>query len=190
MAFQKLTISSSGSQKTAPAEEYVSGMKPSPIFDIEFVTSSFGSTNLKHHLDQLKTASKTDLRQFRQQIKHHGKSKKQQLAFTDVPKLTTHGALISAINHELRKRSFIYPVYRFILPIRKFLVSTFSGIDLKEHEYFGTLYCSRKYQKTFLHIPHRQLGQIVRSFCLAHWKFIIGTALTIVTIILKLMGKL
>jgi len=168
----------------------VSGMKPPPIFDIDFVTSAFGSTNLKHYLDELKTASKTDLRQFRRQIKHHGKSKKQQLAFTNVPKLTTHGALISAINHELRKRLFIYPVYRLILPIRKFLVSTFSGIDLKEHEYFGTLYCSRKYPKTFLHIHHRQLGQIVGSFCLAHWKFIIGTSLTVATIILKLVGIL
>jgi len=150
-------------------------------FNIDFVISHFQATNLKYYLDLLREASKPDLRQLRLEVKRHKKHNRQNQAFSKVRNFSTHDAIISAINHELLKRSFYYFFYKMLLRIRSPIVKTFTGLNLKEHEYFGTLYCEPKRRHHyFLQMPHYELFPILGNFLVTNWKFIIGSILTII----------
>lgn len=139
------------------------------MFDLDFVTSAFQTTNLKFYLDQFKTASNIELRNFRKKVKLHSKSVRQQQAFSNVDNYTTHDAIVAAINYELLKRSKLYKVYKFIFPGRRLFVKAFSGIELKEHESFGTLYCKPKYVSSIWHKPHGKIFKNISSFLARNW---------------------
>lgn len=149
-------------------------------FDIDFVVSTFQAINLKHHFGPLKEWSRADLRQLRRQVKKHSKHNPHHQAFSDVRNFSTHDAIISAINHELLRRSFYHPFYKFLLCLRTRIVKTFTGLLLEEHEYFGALYKQpKKLHHYYLHMPHKEFLPIVGRFILRNLKFIIGTVLTI-----------
>jgi hypothetical protein len=158
-------------------------------FDIDFVVSNFQVTNLKYYFDLLREASNAGLRHLRRKVKKHKKHYHQHQAFTNVKKFSTHDAIISAINHELLKRSFCYPLYKILLRLRSPIVKTFTGLDLKEDEYFGALYMQPKYlHHYYLHMPHKEFLPIVGRFILRNLKFIIKTILTIIGLFLTALG--
>ncbi len=158
-------------------------------FDIDFVVSNFQVTNLKYYLDLLREASNADLRHFRREVKRHKKHNRQHQAFTNVKKFSTHDAIIAAINHELSKRSFYYSLFKILLRLRAPIVKTFTGLELKEHEYFGALYTQPKYlHHYYLHMPHNEFLPIVCRFILRNLKFIITTILTIIGLFLTALG--
>jgi hypothetical protein len=148
-------------------------------FDINFVTSNFGTCNLKFYLDLLHAASKSDLSQLKKEIKHHKKINRQQKAFSNVNNFSTHDAIIAAINHEFLKRSPFYGIYKGILIIRRKIVKIFTGLELKEHEYFGSLYSQPQYlQHYYLHMPHTELFPIIGRFWLRRWTIILPVIVT------------
>lgn len=151
------------------------------LFDIDFVTKSFGTTNLGHYLYIISKASALELHQFRCAVKSHQKQSQASQAFADTPWLTTHGAIIAAIDHELLKRSPLrFRVWSIIFSIRRFLVSAFSGMDLQRNEHFGALYATHKYRKTVWHMSHREVGKICWRFVIEHQKAIVASILSIV----------
>jgi hypothetical protein len=75
------------------------------LFDIQFVTSHFQTCDLKHYIDKFPPASSEDLRGFRALVRAHEKQASRSGAFVNVEGLTSHGAIVAAIDHELRKRS-------------------------------------------------------------------------------------
>ena len=157
-------------------------------FDIDFVASYFHATNLKFYLvELLRGASKPALRHLRQKVRTHKKHNRQNQAFSDVPNLSTHDAIIAAISHELLKRSFVYWLYKAIFPIRKFLVSTFTEKELKEHEVFGSLYPLPKCPKGGLRTPITEIIRVFGCFLMRNSKFIITTIVSIIGLILSAM---
>ncbi len=161
--------------------------KMNTMFDIDFVTSNFQVTNLNHYLDKFKAASNKELRRFKEEIIQHGKNNKQHQAFSNIKNYTTHEAIISAINYELLKRSNLYYLYQAIFPIRKWIVCVFSGIELKEHKAFGTLYCQPKYMKSFWHEPYQVLLNKLWSFWCKNWAKILISIGTIGAFIVALL---
>ena len=90
-------------------------------------------------------------------------------------------SLISAAGHELRKRSWYYPVYKLLLRLRTPVVRVFTGLKLNENGYFGALYEQPEYRRHhFLHMPHYEFFPILGAFLVRNLKFIIGTILTII----------
>lgn len=145
-------------------------------FDIDFVVSNFQVTNLKYYLDLLRDASNVDLRHLRQEVKRNQKCNRQHQAFTNVKKFSTHDAIIAAINHELLKRSFFYPLSKILLRLRAPIVKTFTGLELKEHEYFGTLYTQPEYLRHYyLHMPHKQFLSLIGHFIINNWATLLIT---------------
>jgi len=139
-------------------------------FDINFVVSSFHITNLKYYLDLLREASNADLRYLRKEVKSHKKHNRQYQAFSNVKNFSTHAAIIAVINHELLKRSFCYPLYKFLLRLRTPLVKTFTGLELKEDEYFGSLYTQPKYiRHYYLHMSHKEFLSLIGHFLINNW---------------------
>lgn len=111
------------------------------LFDIEFVTRNFQVCNLSHYIGLIQSASTSELREFRRQVKSHEKGAQKSLAFSNVAKLTTHGVILAAINYELLKRSKVrHKIWSIVLPVRQFLVRNFSGVQLELHQAFGALY--------------------------------------------------
>jgi len=154
-----------------------------PLFDIAFVTANFDTINIGHYLCLLKSASKSELKSFKKQVIAHGKQNKERLAFLDIPNYSSHRAVVSAIEYELLKRSWKYELFKIIFPIRKWLVKMFSGIDLKEHEYLGTLYCPKNSRSGMWHLSHHELMKIIIVFWLHRWPIllpvIIGAAVAL-----------
>ena len=150
-------------------------------FDIDFVVNKFQVTNLKYYLDLIHNASNYDLHLLKKEIKTHKKLNRQHQAFTDVINFSTHDAIISAINYESLKRSIFYPLYKLIFQIRRPIVKTFTGLDLKEDEYFGTLYTQPGYlDHRYLHMPHYALIPIFGKLLATNWKIIVYSILTII----------
>jgi hypothetical protein len=148
-------------------------------FDIDFVISSFQTCNLKYYLDLFHDASIPDLRQLKKEIKQHRKSNRQQKAFFNVNNFSTHDAVISAINHELLKRSSVYPIYKSIFHIRHYIVKIFTGIELRNDNYFGALYTHPEYRKHFyIHMPHTEFFPILKRFWLNRWPIILPVIIT------------
>ena len=160
------------------------------MFDIDFATSNFQVTNLKYYLDKFKTASNKELRRFKQEITQHGKNNRQHQAFSNIKNYTTHNAIISAINYELLKRSKLYYLYQAAFPFRKWIVSVFSGIELKEHEAFGTLYCHPEYIRSIWHVPHQTLFKKTWSFGCKNWANILISIGTVGAFIVALLTHL
>lgn len=140
-----------------------------PIFDIEFVTSHFGSTNLKHYFDLLKNKSNHELRLFKQQVISHSKTNNQRDAFADLPGLSSHKAIILGINYELLKRSWRHKIFKIVFPARQWLVKTFSGINLTPHEAFGCLYIPIKHNPKIWHLSHTEALRILSHFWRNNW---------------------
>ena len=152
------------------------------LFDIQFVTSHFQTCNLKHYMDQIPGASSADLRDFRSLVKAHEKQARPSGSFVNVEGLTSHGAIVAAIDHELRKRSPLrFKVWSFLIPIRRYLVGTFSGMDLKTNEVFGELYATRNRQQSFWHMPHTEVFRKIVGFLRKHEGLLVGAVLTVIT---------
>lgn len=144
------------------------------LFDLDFVIAHFDTCNLGHYLEIIRRASKAELRQFRSQVKQHQKTHKSGLAYSNTPFLTTHGAIISAINHELLKRSLWFKVWFLVIPIRQLYASKFRGLELQRHENFGVIYTKPQHQKSILHTSFPEMISAV-------WKFIVRNETVIVT---------
>lgn len=143
-------------------------------FDIDFVVDNFQATNLKYYLDLLKESSSTALRQFRREVKRHKKNNKQHQAFSNVHNFSTHDAIISAVDHELLKRSSRYSLYKLLLRLRSRVVKLFTGLELKEHEYFGSLYSQPKYTRHYyLYMTHKEFLPLACRFLKENWSTII-----------------
>ncbi len=152
------------------------------MFDIQFVTTSFGSCNLGHYLGLLGNASSEELRDFRRQVKSHEKRSKSSHAFANTPWLTTHGAILAAINYELLKRSPLrHKIWSLVLPARQFLVAKLSGVELERNEHFGAIYTSPKYRRSVWHMPHGEIATRCWRFVLDHRKAIVGSILSVIT---------
>lgn len=74
------------------------------MFDLDFVTTHFETAILKPYFDKLREASRSELGIFKQEVKLHKKKSKFIQAFCNTPTLSTHEAIISAINYEILKR--------------------------------------------------------------------------------------
>jgi hypothetical protein len=105
-----------------------------------------------------------------------------------MPGMSVHDTIIAAINFELLKRSKWYPIYKFILPVRKMLVSWFSGIDIQEHPYCGVLYVKRQNRKSLFHITMSELILVLKKFWLTHWKWIIGTIIALGVLVVMILN--
>ena len=174
-------------RKSAVRILYVSNKMTIQNFDTNFVIDSFQCCNLKFYLDMLHPASKDDLISLRQEIEQHGKNNRQSQAFTNVQNFSTHDALISAINHELLKRSYFYPFYKFIFKLRAPIVKVFTGLELNENEYFGFLYSQPKHLRHYyLHMSHKDFFPVFGRFLIRHWRFILTTIVAITFGILQL----
>lgn len=122
------------------------------MFNLDEIIPLFGSMNRKHYLGELLwNAATAELHKFKKEVKAHQKKSKFIQDLHYIPEMSVHDTIIAAINYTLLKRSKWYNIYRILLPIRKKLVSWFSGIDLKEHPYCGALYVKRQNRKSFLH---------------------------------------
>ena len=154
-------------------------MPPDP-FPVDFVTSSFGACNLKHYLDLIRGMSKNELAALRSKIMLHARSVRPQQAFSNTSGMTTHQALLKAVAHEKLRRSVLFPIWKIVIPFRKFVVSKFSGSDLENHEYFGAIYAHRSNSKTTLHLNHRALISNILRFLFRNWfsvaSLVVGTA--------------
>ena len=159
------------------------------MFDLDSIILHFGVINLKYYLGELpQKASKSELRNFKKKVKLHQKKSKFIQAFHYVPSFSVHDVIISAINYELLKRSIWYYPYKLLLPIRKKLISWFSGIDLKEHPYCGTLYVPRQNRKIIFHIKHQELIKWLSSFWCNNWANILITASAVGVLILAIIN--
>jgi hypothetical protein len=153
----------------------------SELFDIQFVTSHFQTCNLKHYTDKIPGASSSDLKSFRALVVAHGKQARPSGSFVNVEGLSSHGAIISAIDYELLKRSPIrFKAWSLLLPVRRFLVATFSGMDLRAHEVFGVLYVSRTRQQSVWHTPHTEVFQKIVGFVRKHEGAFVAAVLSVI----------
>ena len=152
------------------------------LFDIQFVTMSFGTCNLGHYLGLIASASSKELCNFRRQVKSHEKKSNPSGAFANTPWLTAHGAIVAAINYELLKRSPMrHKIWSFILPIRQFLVAKFSGMKLERNEHFGAIYTWPTYRRSVWHMSHREIAIQCWRFIVHHQKAIVASVLTVIT---------
>ncbi|MGR3302515.1 MAG: hypothetical protein ACUZ8I_08440 [Candidatus Scalindua sp.] len=110
------------------------------MFDINSAIYSFPAGRLDIYLDEIKEASKDELHKLKKEIINHSKTNKQHQTFSDVKNYSTHKALISAINYELRRRSkILFKFYMATFPIRKWLANIRNGSTLIQNEHYGTL---------------------------------------------------
>jgi hypothetical protein len=153
-------------------------------FDIDFVTSHFGSCNLRHYIDIIKSANSTDLRELRAQIISHSRIQRQQQAFSNTPGLSSHEALVKAINHTLLLRSPVrHMLWSSAMPVRQWLVRTFSGLNLKKDDSFGAIYTQPDHRKTVFHMPHSAIGNSLVDFYLRNWQFLVKVTVAIAAIL-------
>lgn len=158
-----------------------------PIFDISFITEKFQVTNIGHYLDLLKKASNNELKQFRKQVKRHQKENKQHIAFNNVPSLTTHQAIIKAIDYELLKRSWRNKIFSLVFPFRKWVVDLFTELELTKNDTFGVMYSSPKCPKGGMRITHKDIYKVLKVFWLNHWRFIVTTIIAVTFGVLHLI---
>ncbi len=161
-----------------------------PLFDIDWVTGHFSVTDLNHYLNLIKSAYNSELLAFKKQVSAHARENKQHGAFSNVPNYSSHKAIISAIKYELLKRSWRHELFKAIFPVRKWLVKTFSGMDLELSNDFGTLYCTPEYRFSMWHLSHTKLMKTLLSFWKRHFKWIITTLIAVTVIYLRIIGKL
>jgi len=153
------------------------------LFDIDFVTTNFSVTNLGHYLGCIKNASSANLIQLKSEVRGHKKTNPQQQAFSDIPNYSTHDAILAAINHELRKRSFRYRLYTVFFPVIRFLASSFRGLEVKNSEDFGLLYTVPR-RKNALHMSLGEIGSVLWRFFTEHWKFIVTSLIAIAGVLI------
>ena len=150
------------------------------IFDLDNILPHFAEIPRSQYLGEpLQNASTPELREFKKVVKIHQKNSKFIPDLRYMPNMSAHDTIITAINHALFKRSKWYPFYKFILPMRTRLVSWFSGVDIQEHPYCGTLYVKRQNRKTFLHLTHTKLFAIIGKFLLKNWQYLITTVIAL-----------
>ena len=150
------------------------------MFNLDEIIPYFDRVNRKHYLGELLwKASTAELHQFKQEVKAHQKKSKFIQDLHYMPGMSVHNSIIAAINFELLKRSKWYRLYKTLLPIRRKLVSWFSGIDIQEHPYCGTLYVKRQNRKSIFHITMTELALTLKRFWLSHWQWIIGILISL-----------
>lgn len=154
------------------------------LFDIGFVTSHFSTIDLKHYLDKLKTVTMPELIIFRRAVMLHQKNNRQHKAFANVPCLTTHQAIIAAIDHEIRKRSWRKWPYLFGLPIRIMLLRLLRGLELREHAAFGHLAIQPRNRQNPFHVSVTQAIRRCASFFRENWKVLLPSAIALLGVIL------
>lgn len=157
------------------------------IFDIGLVTEHFSVTNLKFYLDRLKAARTSELTEFRRAVLSHQKSNRTHQAFQNTPLLTTHGAVIAAIDHELRQRSWKKWPYRIWLPVRRMSLQLAWGLELKEHPAFGHIAVKPEGRQHLLHVPASKAMCGMLQFCQEHWKILLPSAIALLGIIVGLV---
>jgi len=155
-------------------------------FDIDFVTSHFGTCDLGHYIRVIQSTSTSELRELRAKIISHERSHHTQLAFSNTPGLTTHGALLKAINYTILKRSRLrHRVWLIFLSPRQWLARILSGMTLKKDPNFGAIYTRLNHRKSVLHMSLDETGRALLTFAAAHWKFLITTVIAIAAIVVE-----
>lgn len=72
-----------------------------------------------------------------------------------------------------------------ISQIRRPTVKAFTGLELEDNEYFGSLYSQPKViHHYYLHMSHKEFLQLVCQFLKRHSKYIISTIIAIVGVML------
>lgn len=159
------------------------------MFNLDDIIPHFQIVNRKHYLGELLwNASSNELYKFKKEVKAHQKKSKFIQDLHYMPGMSMHNTIIAAINFALLKRSKLYPLYKLILPVRKRLVSWFSGIDIQEHPYCGALYVKRKNRETIFHITMTELALTLKRFWLSHWQWIIGIFISLGMLTLMILN--
>ena len=137
-----------------------------PLFDVEYVTENFANIkDVRHYFNLIQNATGVELISFRRQVIVHKNNILKSSANHGRQALLEHGYIISAINHELLKRSWRYKVYKFVFPFRQWLVKTFSNLDLIEDDLQGSMYITNSDQMSMWHLSHKELLEVIkRSF--------------------------
>jgi hypothetical protein len=153
-------------------------------FDIDFVTSHFSTCDLGHYIRVIKGASTPELRDLRAQIIVHKRTHRSQIAFSNTPSLTAHDALLKAIDNTLLVRSPTrYKLWSFAMPVRQWLVRTFSGLILKKDENFGAIYTKPNHRESVLHMQHPEIRKMLDRFLMSKWEFLVTSLIAIAAII-------
>ncbi len=140
-----------------------------PLFDIEYITFNFANIeNIRHYFGLIQSASDAELVSFRRQVIKHKDNIIKSSSFYGRPVLLEHGYIISAINHELLKRSWCYKSYKCIFPFRQWLVKIFSNIDLIEDDLRGSIYISCKNNRNIWHLNHKEITKNIAFFIKHH----------------------
>ena len=168
------------------------------MFKLDEILPYFQRVNRRHYLGELLwRASSKDLRKFKKTVKKHRKKSPFVQDLHYMPRLSQQDVIIKAINFALFKRSVFYPAYKLILPLRKKVVSIFSGVDIQEHPYCGVLYVKRQNRKTFLRLTMNEIILVTKMFWLKHWQFLIKTSVAIAVLVLaaitlyfRIIGKI
>ncbi len=147
-------------------------------FDIDFVASHFSTCSLIYYLDLIRAMNNDELRVLRANVVEHRRNSRPQPAFADVENMSTHQAIINAISHELLRRSVAFRIAVALFPVRKFIVETFSGLELRFDDRFGVMYSTPKYRRTIWHLHHTVLLSATWSFIIRNEKTIFAATLT------------
>lgn len=162
---------------------YVREHRLSAPFDIDFVTSHFSVCDLIYYLDIIRSMSNNELRVLRANVMKHQRNSRAQQAFSNVENVSTHQAIIKAINHELLRRSFAFRIVVALFPARKLAVEIFSGLKLRFDDRFGVMYLKPEFRRTVWHLHHKALLS-------ATWRFVVRNEKTIFAAILAGIGAL
>lgn len=153
------------------------------LFNIDFVVNKFGVMDLGHYISAMKEAGSNDLRELRAAIKQHRKLNSEHQAFADVPDFSTHDAIISAINNELRNRSVLRQIERLTFPLRRLSLRVRRGLLLKKNDAFGALKTlPNKRALPWFHWPLSRVMAALARFYVDNWRFIIGAIIVPIVI--------
>ncbi len=159
------------------------------IFSIDDFVSRWHVVAPKWWFDKLKNASNQDLISFRKVAVHRRKDLLKNQVFSNTKKFTLYHMLVSAIDHELTKRSKLrLKIFSCLLPTRKRL-AWFMG-HRKLH-YQWELFVWYEYIDTedLLYKPLGYYFYILKNFWLKHWKWIIGSIIAVLSIYINWKSK-
>jgi len=144
---------------------------------------------IKPYFDKIKDADSDSLRRFKKEIIKHRKNSKRIQAFADINDYTIHDVLISAVKHELLKRSRFIKIYLKLIPIRKWIAQKMGAKELIYKEEIGIIFKPIKTQ-SFFYKPISQHLLELRRFWLRHWKWIITTVIAIMVLVVLILNYL
>ncbi len=148
------------------------------MFNLDQIIPIFDSVNRQHYLGELLwNASTPELHKFKKEVISHQKKSKFIPDSAFKPNGSAHDTIIAAINFNLLKRTNLYNICTALFPIKK-LIFWFAGFSLEKHPYHGVRYKHR----------NRRILLSIKRFWLSHFKWIIGTLIALVGLILMILN--